>query len=78
MRYLPLHNEVRAQWEYCNLMFIAVSHAVEAITGRTMGALLREWIWDPLGMGETFYDVEDAWALEEESSGEVKMARGYL
>ncbi|KAK5132101.1 hypothetical protein LTR08_000351 [Meristemomyces frigidus] len=76
LRYLP-PREMRSQWEYCNLMFTAVSHTIEIVTGTAMATLLREWIWEPLGMHETFYDLADALALAEKND-EVSMATGYL
>ena len=77
MRYLPLHNEIRTQWEYCNLMFTAVSHAIETVTETAMSTLLRKWIWEPLSMHETFYDLADALALTEKDD-EIVMATGYM
>lgn len=78
LRYLPLHNELRTTWEYCNLMFTAVSHAIETITGKSTSDLLREWFWEPLGMHETFYDLDSALSFAESSSEEVTFARGYM
>ncbi|KAK3071655.1 hypothetical protein LTR53_008255 [Teratosphaeriaceae sp. CCFEE 6253] len=77
LRHLPLHHELRETWEYCNLMFTAVSHAIETLTGAAMGTLLREWFWEPLGMRETFYSIQDALAHAEATDG-VTMATGYL
>lgn len=76
MRYLPLHNEIRAEFEYCNIMFSAVAHAIQTVTGEWMGDLLRKWIWEPLGMTETFYSLDDASACR---SGNVDcvMARAH-
>lgn len=59
-------------------MYAAVSHAVETVTGLDMGRLFREWIWEPLAMKETFYDLHSALDLERKTKGEVKMARAYL
>ncbi|KAI7162733.1 hypothetical protein D0869_09808 [Hortaea werneckii] len=78
LRHLPLHRELRAGWEYCNLMFTAVSHAIETITNTSMATLLRQWIWEPLGMHETFYNLADALNYAENSGGRVNMATGYL
>ncbi|EMC94393.1 hypothetical protein BAUCODRAFT_35603 [Baudoinia panamericana UAMH 10762] len=76
MRYLPLHRELRDTWEYCNIMFSAVSHAIETVTGTAMSVLLRQWIWEPLGMTETFYVLADALAYVEHSH-DITMARSY-
>ena len=77
MRHLPMHNEIRTTWEYCNLMFATVSHAIETVTGTAMGTLLQDWLWEPLGMLETFYSLSDALAYAEKT-GNVTMARGYI
>ena len=77
MRHLPLHNEIRAKWEYCNLMYIAVSHALEVLTGMSMHKILKSWIFEPLGMHETVYSLTDALELEKNGDGEAHMARAY-
>ncbi|RMY76033.1 hypothetical protein D0863_02212 [Hortaea werneckii] len=78
LRHLPLHRELRAGWEYCNLMFTAVSHAIETITKTSMATLLRRWMWEPLGMHETFYNLADALNYADSSGGRVSVATGYL
>ena len=78
LRHLSLHNEIRTQWEYCNKMFTAVAHAVETVVAMPMSRILRDWIWRPLGMHETFYTLDDALKCAEDSNGDVKMARSYL
>ena len=78
LRHVPLHNEVRTHWEYCNKMFTAVSHAVETVVGMPMSRILENWIWRPLGMHETFYTLQDALKCAEDSKGDVSMARSYL
>ena len=78
MRYLPLHRELREGYEYCNLMFTAVAHAIEVLTGTELGKLFRQWMFEPLGMQETFYDLDEALAYADQSQGEVAMARAYL
>ncbi|KAI7263132.1 beta-lactamase/transpeptidase-like protein [Hortaea werneckii] len=78
LRHLPLHRELRAGWKYCNLMFTAVSHAIETVTNTSMATLLKQWMWEPLGMHETFYNLVDALHDAENSGGRVNMATGYL
>ena len=72
MRYLPLTSEPRTKHEYCNMMYIAASHALETITGKWLGTTLKEQIWEPLDMKNTFFDLKDA----QECKG-VELARGY-
>jgi CubicO group peptidase (beta-lactamase class C family) len=78
LRHVPLHNEIRTSWEYCNKMFTAVSHAVETVVAMPMSRILEEWIWRPLGMHETFYTLHDALKCAEDSKGDASMARSYL
>ena len=70
IRYLPLAQEPRTTYMYCNLMYVVLSHCVETLTGQSLGEVLRERIWKPLGMGSTFYGVEDL-------DGGKKLATGY-
>ncbi|KAH8897521.1 beta-lactamase/transpeptidase-like protein [Thozetella sp. PMI_491] len=60
MRHLPFNEPPRTKFQYCNLMYITASHAVQTLTGRGLGDVLKDWIWDPLEMNETFFDIDDA------------------
>ncbi|KAH7021025.1 beta-lactamase/transpeptidase-like protein [Microdochium trichocladiopsis] len=60
LRYLPLVQEPRVTFRYCNLMFLAVSRALEVVTGRWLGDVMRDWIWEPLGMQSTYFSLQDA------------------
>jgi len=78
MRYLPFHNEIRTTYEYCNLMFAAVAHAIETATGEMFDHLLHVWIFEPLGMHESVYSIPDAQAMAADPSNEANLARGHL
>lgn len=71
MRHLPLTAPIRTRWQYCNLMFVAMAHLLETVTGQYLGDFLRERIWRPLGMEETFMSIPEAQAAG------VELARGY-
>ena len=73
VRHLPLAGEPREVFRYCNIMYVVIAACVEAVAGKTLGEVLRESIWEPLGMGETFYGVED---LERRGMGR-ELAKGY-
>lgn len=60
LRHLPLTAEPRTLYQYCNLMFIVATHAVETLTSRWMGDVLKDRIWKPLGMDSTFFLADDA------------------
>jgi CubicO group peptidase (beta-lactamase class C family) len=70
LRYLPFAEEPRTTYMYCNLMYVVLSHCVETLTGRSLGKVLRKRIWGPLGMGSTFYGLEDL-------PSDNKLATGY-
>ncbi|KAH8891740.1 beta-lactamase/transpeptidase-like protein [Thozetella sp. PMI_491] len=71
LRHLPLNAPPRVRYQYCNLMFMAASHAVESLTGRDLGSVMQDWIWKPLGMDNTFFELKNAQA----AGGQV--ATGY-
>ncbi|KAL1963322.1 hypothetical protein VTN77DRAFT_8443 [Rasamsonia byssochlamydoides] len=71
MRHLPLTAPIRTRWQYCNLMYVAMAHLIETVTGQYLGDFFRERIWGPLGMNETFMSVPEAQAAG------VDVARGY-
>ena len=78
LRYLPLHHEIRAAYEYCNLMFAAVGHAIETVTSKTFDQLLHSWLFEPLGMHETVYSISDAQTMAANPDNCVNLARGHL
>lgn len=59
LRHLPLAYSPRSSWDYCNHMYMVVSHALEKVTGIELGALLKKRIWDPLGMNDTYFSIQD-------------------
>ncbi|KAI2781006.1 beta-lactamase/transpeptidase-like protein [Daldinia loculata] len=71
LRYLPMVSEPRVVWRYCNLMYMVAAHVIQTLTGQWLGAVMRERIWDPLGMEATYLSVEDALGAGRE------VARGY-
>jgi CubicO group peptidase (beta-lactamase class C family) len=75
LRYLPLTTELRTEFQYCNMMFVAVSHAIETITGVWLGKFFQKYVWTPLGMSSTFFSLRDA--QDAETAGKVTLARGY-
>ncbi|KAF7587625.1 hypothetical protein BBP40_006989 [Aspergillus hancockii] len=73
LRYLPLSAEIRTKYMYNSLMYTAVSHAIETVTGRGLGSFLRERVWVLLDMARTY------WSLGEvrDAGKEDLLARGY-
>lgn len=60
LRNFPSWHEPRTEFLYCNYMYVVLSHAVETITGKPLEETLRELIWEPLGMKNTYFTVDDA------------------
>lgn len=71
LRYMPATAELRTKYQYNNSMFATVSYVIETVTGRRLGDLMREWIWEPLGMQSTFFDLDSAKSTKEH------LAHGY-
>ena len=71
LRHVPASREPRTISQYCNIMFVAVSHAIEVVTGEYLGNFLARRIWKPLGMTSTYFSLEDA------KKSETPFAEGY-
>ncbi len=56
LRYLPPNEELRAKWQYNNLMFMTAGYLIERLTGDTWEHAVRARIFDPLGMNGTSFD----------------------
>jgi CubicO group peptidase (beta-lactamase class C family) len=50
LRYLPLTAEPRTLFQYCNMMFVVISHVIEPLEGTWLGDFLFKRIWEPLHM----------------------------
>ena len=75
LRHLPMTAEIRSRFQYCNLMYIAVSHFIETRTGMWLGDFLRRRIYEPLRMANTFFSLQDA--QKAASSGGPSLATPY-
>ena len=76
LRYLPLTAEIRTAFQYCNIMYTTVSHALEAVTGMWLGDFFRTRIWEPLDMDSTYFSIGDA--LNATKNQHKVLARGYF
>ena len=68
--------EPRTKFQYCNMMYITITHFIETDTGNWLGDILRKRIWEPLAMNSTFFSLSDAEAATHTSK--ASLARGYL
>ena len=63
------------KWECCDLVYIGVLNLFETCMGKWVGYTVREWIWEPLAMDDTFFSLSDAEAAT--YTGRASLARGY-
>ncbi len=59
LRYLEPSKPFRSTFQYQNLMFMTAGVLAERITGKTWEELVRERIFEPLGMKRSNFSVED-------------------
>ncbi|KAK3945584.1 penicillin-binding protein 4 [Diplogelasinospora grovesii] len=69
LRYMPMAEEPRVKYQYCNVMFAVLSHCVEKLTGEWLGDTMRDMIWGPLKMGSTYLSLEEAMETGELATG---------
>lgn len=75
LRHLPMTAEIRVRWQYCNMMYITISHFIEKWTGIGLGDFLRTRIYEPLLMNSTFFSLKEAQAAA--SGGGADLATPY-
>ena len=75
LRHLPTTAEIRTRFQYCNMMYIVMSHFIEKWTGMWLGDFLRTRIYEPLGMTSTFFSLSDA--QKAAASGGPSLATPY-
>ncbi|KAL8688595.1 MAG: hypothetical protein Q9218_005528 [Villophora microphyllina] len=75
LRSLPMTAEIRTKFQYCNMMYMALSHVIETLTGSWLGDVLWDRIWKPLNMTRTYFSLSQARQAVE--NGEADLAMGY-
>jgi beta-lactamase family protein/uncharacterized protein DUF3471 len=60
LRYLEPNEQLRAKWQYNNLMFLTAGYLVESVTGKSWEDNVRERIFQPLGMTHTNFSVAES------------------
>lgn len=60
LRYIQPTTTFRGRWQYQNLMFMTAGYLAERITGRSWEDLVRERIFQPLGMARSNLSVTDS------------------
>ncbi|MDP8905366.1 MAG: beta-lactamase family protein [Chloroflexota bacterium] len=56
----PLRFEPGTRWDYCSTSFLVLAEIVRRVTGMTAARLMRERLFDPLGMRHTTFDPRRA------------------
>lgn len=64
LRYLKPTASLRNRYQYQNLMYTVAGYVSEKITGKSWNNLVREWIFEPLGMNESNTSVRELRGLE--------------
>ena len=64
LKYLEPNAPFRTLAQYSNVMYAAVGGIMEAVTGKKWETILREEIFEPLGMDRTFCLMDEAAAHE--------------
>ena len=61
LRHLPMSAEPRTKFQYNNQMFTVIGYLVEQLSGgKWLGDVLRNKLWHPMGMKNTYLSVDDA------------------
>ncbi|MFX1538744.1 MAG: serine hydrolase, partial [Promethearchaeota archaeon] len=77
IRYLDANKPFRTTFQYCNILYSAVSDLIKYITGKSYFTFIQERILDPLGMDRTFDSreevkkVDDYATLYKEKDGKI-------
>ncbi|KAI4205943.1 MAG: hypothetical protein LQ350_000128 [Teloschistes chrysophthalmus] len=76
LRNLPMTAEIRTRFQYCNMMYMTLSHVIETLTGSWLGNILYDRIWKPLDMTHTYFSLVQA--QQAVRNGEADLAMGYV
>lgn len=51
---------VKTRWQYNNIAYSTASHLPEQLFGETFDDLVRDNVWEPLGMIQSYYNIQSA------------------
>jgi CubicO group peptidase (beta-lactamase class C family) len=69
LQYLEPTADLRERWQYQNLMFMTAGYLAEQITGKSWETLVRERIFQPLGMGSSNVSIDALKLVAERAIG---------
>ncbi|KAL8723192.1 MAG: hypothetical protein Q9225_000458 [Loekoesia sp. 1 TL-2023] len=76
LRNLPMTAEIRTRYQYCNMIYMTLSHVIETLTGFWLGDILWSRIWSPLNMTRTYFSFSQAQQAVDRDAAEL--AKGYM
>jgi CubicO group peptidase (beta-lactamase class C family) len=77
LRFLPLSKDLRQQFQYCNLGYMAAGHIVDTLSGTPWEDYLRTRLLTPLGMDRSNLSVDDMTA-DPDHAGAYERRRGVV
>jgi CubicO group peptidase (beta-lactamase class C family) len=77
LRFLPLRRDLRQEFQYCNLGYMAAGHIVDVLSGTRWEDYLRTRLLMPLGMDRSNLSVDDMTA-DPDHSGAYERRQGEL
>ena len=72
IKYLPMVEELRQDYQYNNLMFMVMEHVIQTLTNTSLKHLVEEKIFEPLGFEGSFFSPD-----EETMLANSQFAKGY-
>jgi CubicO group peptidase (beta-lactamase class C family) len=73
MREVEKSYSLRSSFVYQNLMYLAAGHVIEAISGQTWGEFLKERIFQPLEMNDTYALLEQVQSIENKADAHYEI-----
>jgi CubicO group peptidase (beta-lactamase class C family) len=68
LRFLPLSRDLRQEFQYCNLGYLAAGHVVDALSGVAWEDFVRGRLLEPLGMRRTNLSVGEMLADDDHAA----------
>jgi CubicO group peptidase (beta-lactamase class C family) len=78
LRFLEPSRELRAAFQYNNLMYVTLGYLVECISGRPWDAFVHERIFQPLGMADSGCTIPEYSAAAEYAFSYKKEKEGFI
>jgi CubicO group peptidase (beta-lactamase class C family) len=60
LRHLPMRKELREEFQYFNIRFTIAQHVIQVLTGKWVGDVQKESIFEPLGMASSTVLLSEA------------------